>query len=336
MKRAKVTVIYKSGDKNAFSNYRPISVLPVLSKPLEKLVLLRLDSFCNKHSLISPFQFGFRKGMSTELALLTQKEIILKSFLDKKLIMGIFIDFTKAFDSLNHQTLIAKLEFYGFRGIALEFLKSYLSNRKQCVAINNNFSSLMNLNAGVPQGSILGPQLFNLYINDIGNIAEKSQLIVYADDTSIFVQSDNPSDLCNNVNSTLQNLYEWSNRNSLQINSAKTKAVLFTPYQKPIIYNFNIHIGNNPIEVASEAKTLGVTFHQHLSWNSHVQHILTHLAKISGVLWRLRYILPLKFKLLIYNALFYAQLNYCGLVWGTTSKENINKIFLCRRKPFVT
>lgn len=332
MKRAKVVVIYKSGDKNNFSNYRPISILPIFSKALEKIISVRINSFCDKHSILSTQQFGFRKGRSTELALLAQKEIILQSFEDNKLTMGIFIDFSKAFDSLNHRSLLLKLEYYGFRGVVLELFRSYLENREQCVLINEYMSKFMTLTAGVPQGSTLGPLLFNLYVNDIVNITTQATFIIYADDTSIFVQSNSPDELCQMANATLHKINLWSTANSLKINSTKTKAVVFTPFQKRLNYQFCVRIGSNNIEVVSEVKTLGVIFNQHLSWNSHVRRVLGSLAKITGALYRVRHVIPEKFKLLVFQALFSAQVNYCILVWGTTSMENINRIYSAQRK----
>lgn len=150
--------------------------------------------------------------------------------------------------------------------------------------------------------------------------------------TSLFVQSDNPEELCFSANTTLEKLNHWSTVNSLQINSAKTKAVVFTPHQKLVDYNFILHIGNNPIEVVSEVKTLGVIFNQHLLWNTQVKRVLSSLAKVSGVLCKFRHILPVKIKLLVFNALFSAKISYCGLVWGTTSKNNIDKIFSIQKK----
>lgn len=144
MQTSVVTVLYKKGDRNDLTNYRPISILPIFSKGFEKIIFKRVINFCTKFHIITKSQYGFMKGRSTETALLAQKEIILKSFEDKKLCIGIFVDFSKAFDRLCHYTLIEKLEMYGIRGIPLSLLKSYLKCRSQCVKINNYFSSADN------------------------------------------------------------------------------------------------------------------------------------------------------------------------------------------------
>lgn len=332
MQCAKVSVIFKSGDRNVFSNYRPVSVLPVISKGLEKIICKRITAFCDKHSIITAQQYGFREGMSTELALLTQKELILNSFENKQFMLGIFVDYSKAFDRLNHRTLFTKLEHYGFRGTPLELIISYLKHRRQCVAIMSEQSTLQKITQGVPQGSILGPILFNIYINDITNISNDADFIVYADDTSIFLRSSDISTLSVISNSALKCLAEWSFVNSLKLNTAKTKAVLFTPPQRHDLKDFRLELGSARIELASNVKTLGVVFNNHLIWNDHVDHIATRLAKACGVLCRLRYTLPRSVKRMIYNALFSPHLTYCQLVWGDTTKVNLHRLSVLQKR----
>lgn len=166
MQLAKVSIIHKKGDKNNMTNYRPVSILPVFSKGLEK-ICARLTPFCDKHNVLTDAQFGFRKHRSTELALLEEKEFILRNFEQTRMVLGVFIDFTKAFDYLDHSLLIKKLDFYGIRGKALALMQSYLSHRRQYVNINSFFSTIQPISTGVPQGSILGPLLFDLYVKDI-------------------------------------------------------------------------------------------------------------------------------------------------------------------------
>lgn len=336
MQTAKVIVLYKGGNKNEFSNYRPISILPVFSKCLEKIIHNRVTSFCTKFSLISDSQYGFRRGRSTEFALLEQKELILKSFEEKKLIMGVFIDFSKAFDRIDHITLIKKLECYGIRGIPLVLLQSYLTFRQQYVVINGHSSSVQPIRAGVPQGSILGPLLFNLYINDIVNISKVPSFIIYADDTSLFFSGIEIEDLGNETNTSLEKLYNWSEVNSLVINTSKSKAVLFKPKNRRISSSFNIILGPSVIEIVPNVKTLGVYFNEQMSWDTHVNNIVKKLSRVLGKLCQFRNLLPRHIKMLIYKALFMPHLNYCNLVWCTTSLSNINKLHLLEKKAVRT
>lgn len=332
MKLAKVSVIYKGGDKNVLSNYRPISVLPVFSKGLEKIIFCRLNSFLCKHSVITESQFGFRKGRSTESALLLQKEIILQNIESKLLTLGIFIDFSKAFDCLNHGILIDKLSRYGIRGPSLSLLYSYLYERRQSVIIDGHFSSLLQIKYGVPQGSILGPLLFNIYINDLVNISENVKFVLYADDTSLFLSDADADNLITKGNLILSRFFLWSRINGLYINDTKTKAILFKPSNKQVNINETLHFQSTPIELVKEHKTLGIIFSDNLQWDKHINQVVSKLCKIVGVLARCRAILPEKIKLQIYHALFKSQISYCHLVWGTTTRTNLNRILLLQKK----
>ena len=187
MNVAKVVPLFKAGDRSLFSNYRPISLLSQFSKILEKLFNETLDKFIDKFQLLNNCQYGFRSQMSTSHALLDLVEEITSSTDAKKISIDVFIDLKKAFDTVNHDLLIDKLEYYGIRGIAQEWLKSYLKDRKQFVQIDECASTLLSVTCGVPQGSILGPKLFILYINDICNASSILKFILFADDQMYFI-----------------------------------------------------------------------------------------------------------------------------------------------------
>lgn len=235
MQIARVAVVYKKGDKNDFANYRPLSILPVFSKGLEKVILTRMNNFCSKHNILTPSQFGFRKHRSTELALLEQKEYILKSLDDRNLALGVYVDFSKAFDHLNHKLLLKKLQVYGFRGTSLMLLSSYLGSRQQYVEINGHRSNVKALSSGVPQGSIMGPFLFNIYVNDITQIDREIKMVIYADDTSLFFSASSASNVVMKANTALRQLEKWTKYNALKINTSKTKAIIYRPKTRMFI-----------------------------------------------------------------------------------------------------
>ena len=184
-------------------NYRPISLLSIINKLLEKLMYARLISFINKHKVLYKYQFGFRKNHSTTLALIEITDNILKDLEEGKHTAGIFIDFKKAFDTVDHSILFSKLEHYGIRGSVLEWLKSYLKNRQQYSYVNGKNSTQQLITYGVPQGSVLGPLLFLIFTNDIGNCTE-SKIRLFADDTNAFVNSDSYTGLKSKISSTLK------------------------------------------------------------------------------------------------------------------------------------
>lgn len=334
MQISKVITIFKGGDRNNLSNYRPISLLPIFSKGLEKVIHIRIINFFEKHNLLTPTQFGFRKGKSTELALLTQKEIILKAFEEKEAVIGIYIDFSKAFDRLNHITLLKKLEIYGVRGTPLALITSYLQHRRQSVSIDNNMSSYRPVTTGIPQGSILGPLLFNIYVNDITSVSPVPHYISYADDTTLLFHERNFQSLEAGINAILQNLYQWSKANSLDINTKKTKAVMFTPRQSKAPHFLNITLGSEPIEFVDSVKTLGVYLHKNMLWDTHVNYAITKISKSVGILARFHSFLPQAIKLHIYNALILSHISYCFLVWGRTTVTNLNRLHVLQKKIY--
>ena len=211
-----------------FSNYRPVSLLCSLSKVLEKIMYNRVISFLNENDVLFKYQFGFRKSHSTYLALTVLMDKLIKSLENGNYVVGVFLDFSKAFDTVDHKILLAKLCHYGIRGSALDWFSSYLTNRKQFVTYNNERSELMNINCGVPQGSILGPLLFLIYVNDLANVCKFTMPIFFADDSNLFQDGESLNEIENILNEELNEIVKWLKVNKLTLNVDKTQCMLFT------------------------------------------------------------------------------------------------------------
>uniref|UniRef100_A0A3P9L4Z8 Reverse transcriptase domain-containing protein n=1 Tax=Oryzias latipes TaxID=8090 RepID=A0A3P9L4Z8_ORYLA len=298
MKIAKVIPIYKSGDKHQFTNYRPVSLLPQFSKILEKIFNDKLALFIEKHNIINENQYGFRENRSTSLAIIDAVEEITNALDKKKYAAGIFIDLKKAFDTLNHDILLDKLEVYGIRGLALTWVKSYLTGRKQFVKIDEYTSETKEISCGVPQGSILGPLLFNIYINDIFNVSKLMKLILFADDTNIFYSTDNQRELIKVVNTELNKIKLWMDYNKLSLNLNKTKVMFFGNYNAN--KELSIEINNVFIERVTEIKFLGVFIDDKLSWKPHIRHIQTKVSKSISIVNKSKHILGYNSRYLLY------------------------------------
>ena len=208
LKIAKVVPIYKKSNYSLFSNYRPISILPAFSKIIEKLADTRMLNFLSKHNILNDHQFGFRQHISTDMAIHTLMNKFYESIEKDQFMLSICIDFSRAFDTISHNILMKKLYFYGFRGKVHAWIQNYLTNGRQFVDYNKSHSQLGNLTAGVPQGSILGPLLFIRYVNDIHNISKQISCIQYADDTTIYANGTNVSEVAYMVNTELECINE--------------------------------------------------------------------------------------------------------------------------------
>ena len=334
LKLAKVCPIFKSGEISKYSNYRPISLLPSFSKIYEKVVYSRLSSYIEKKHIITPHQYGFRSGHSTYMALLDMYNRISKATDDGEISIGIFLDLKKAFDCLSHTILLDKLYHYGIRGIAHKWMTNYLTNRSQFVSYNGLSSSSLPITCGVPQGSILGPLLFLLYINDIVNASSLLHLIIFADDTNIFYSHKNIVTLMNDVNAGLKLINNWLLSNRLSLNISKTHFILFGSSRKlsAIKHLCRIVIDNTELVKVTETKFLGVMIDENVSWKAHSEYISSKLAKNVGILFKLRRFLNSNTLLMLYHALIHPLLSYCNIVWGNAAKSHLHKLEVLQKR----
>lgn len=333
LKISKVIPIFKKGDRNEMTNYRPIAVIPIFAKLLEKLIHKRLYSFLQLHNILIKDQFGFRKQHSTELAVLNLFQHILENIERGKYCVGIFMDLSKAFDTIDHHILLQKLHYYGVRGNAFNWFNNYLTNRTQYVVINGVKSSIQSNNCGVPQGSVLGPLLFLIYINDIVNSSNLVRFSLFADDTCVTMANKSIAHLIKSINAELKKINCWFQCNKLSLNVSKTNYIIFKTRNRRVPENLDdIHIDDITINRLSDVKFLGIIFNENLNWNTHIYHLCNTISKNVGILSKLKYILPKNILLILYNTLILSYLNYGSYVWGNTYNTHLSKIELLQKK----
>jgi hypothetical protein len=320
LKIAKVFPLYKKEDPLLVDNYRPISLLPSISKVFEKAVYNQLYKYFTDNGLFYKKQFGFRLNHSTELAAVTLADKLLTDLDNGKYPISIFMDLSKAFDTLDHDILLHKLSYYGIRGTELKWFQSYLCNRNQFVEIDDVKSDLKSLHTGVPQGSILGPLLFLIYMNDIPESSLIFDFILYADDTTLSSAAHIklPSDVKNTetkINKELSNVYNWLAANKLSLNVKKTKFICFHT-TKRTAPNLTLNINGSQIEQVQNFNFLGLTIDDTLSWKSHIDRISLKLARYSGIFNNLEHHLPPYIMRTLYCSMVNSTLNYGLLAWG--------------------
>ena len=283
LKVAKVKPLFKKGDNCCLNNYRPISLLPTISKIFERVMYTQLYYYFNVNNLLSEQQYGFRSQHSTELASVKLVDFILKemdNIRDIKIPASIFLDLSKTFDTLNFDILLRKLQHYGIDGNSLNLIKSYLTNRFQYVQFENSDSSLLEVKTGIPQGSILGSLFFSILINDLVNCSTKFQFLMYADDTTIYFNL-NDFPLINReieINSELEKVNTWLKLNKLAINVDKSKCMFFQ--KRRSITPLKFLMNNRAIDVVHSFNYLGIMLDANMSWKSHIAMVSNKLPEL--------------------------------------------------------
>ena len=318
LKLAKVTPVFKKGSTQDKDNYRPISVLSVFSKIFEKVMYKRLYAYLECHNILYSLQFGFRQKCSTNHAVISIAESIRSSVDNKEFGCGIFIDLKNAFDTVNHSILLLKLHHYGIIGKAYEWFQSYLSNRKQFVCVNGHDSDSLPLTCSVPQGSVLGPLLFLLYVNDLPNTSSLLTFHLFADDTNIYYSCKNLDDLESKLNHELKIVAEWMKSNRLALSILKTNFILFHSKKLKPSKLINLKIDGVNIVQVFTVKYLGVTFDSNLTWKNHINELCSKLSKTVGIFSKLRYNVNIDILTMLYYSLIYPFLIYGVQVWGLT------------------
>ena len=313
MKTAKIIPVHKGESVLHVANYRPISLLPIFSKIFERLVFKRLTEFTDKHKILTPNQFGFQKNKSTELAVASITSQIIKSFECKESAYCIFLDFAKAFDTVNHEILLTKLKYYGVNDKALLWFESYLSNRTQYTEIGDTLSEVGYIKCGVPQGNVLGPLLFLLYINDITLSSSILNFFLFADDTTVFYTDKTNPETENILNTELNKISDWLASNKLSLNVTKSNFMHFSPGKNKNKHPIDILINSVPVSEKTVTKYLGTLIDNKLSWTNHIQYIKSKISKAIGILSKIRYYVHKNVLLSLYYSLLQSYTNYSML-----------------------
>ena len=343
LKKGMITPIFKKGDSRYLDNYRPVSTLPIFGKIFEKLIHNRLYSFFMSMNTIFNNQFGFRKKHSTSHAVNYSVNKILSEIEKKNHVIGIFIDLSKAFDTLPHGQLLAKLYHYGIRGKSYSILENYLTGRTQQTKFQGTNSDVAHIEYGVPQGSVLGPLLFLIYINDIVNSTNLGSFVLFADDTNIFVVGRTAEEAYKQANIVLEKVYRFMLSNKLHINSSKSCYMYFRPRHdnaerqtcaraRPFGSELILKLCGKKLKKVDKVKFLGVIIDDKLNWEDQIDHIEVKLNCSIVMIKRIKRFIPKSEYMKIYNALFMSHLTYCISCWGGIPVSKLQKIFAIQKR----
>ena len=338
LKQAQVIPLYKKGARSDINNYRPISLLNVFSKVFEKAMKLKMVAFIDSHKILCSSQYGFQKKISTEDALIHFSKNIYQQLDQSNSVLSIFIDFSKAFDTVPHNILLDKLDHYGIRGPVKAWFADYLSDRSQTTVFENFESSALNCSLGVPQGSVLGPLLFLLFINDLPNVSRLLYTLLFADDATMSVCGKDPKQLIQIANNELHRFYLWCNSNKLTVNTLKTFFILFSNKRisnlPPLVIKSNLTY--ELIKQVDSTKFLGVYYDYDMTFKSHIRHLSQKLARTAALLYKVKSIMPEFVLKNMYHAHILSLLNYCNVIWSNTFPSHLDTLVKLQKRVIRT
>lgn len=328
LKLACVVPIFKSGSTEKCENYRPISILTGINRVLETAINDRLISFMDRTGFLARTQYGFRKKSNTSIAAYEALNFVFKS-LDQpavKVVTGLFLDLSKAFDLVDHKILLQKLYNCGFRGRIHEVLESYLTNRAQKVRIGDVLSDSKDVKVGVPQGSVLGPTLFLIYVNDISSLRLNGRIYLYADDATLFYPAASRTITCALVQQDLETLRDFFSRNLLLLNKSKTKIIHFFSRQQTLDAAIPVVLDGEEIETVTEIRHLGLILNSTLDWSSQCKAVAKKVSSGVGALFQCRSFLPQDVLMTMYHSFVHVHLCYIVGLWGDAAATFLDKI----------
>ena len=326
-KITKVRPLYKGGNAADCNNYRPISIIPTLGKILERIIHKQCSNYLEMNNVLSAAQSGFRKGRSTGTCLVEFLDNIYRE-IDRGRACGVlFLDLAKAFDTVSHEILLLKLKNVGFKENCCSWFRSYLRERSQVTMVDDVLSSELYIECGVPQGSILGPLLFIVYINDIARNCIDTVPFIYADDTALVTFGSTKEELESKLQQDLVHIGRWFSKNKLSLNISKTKAMLLCGNGSKLKHeSLELKLNDVEIECVHDMKYLGVIIDRHLTFTSHINKLCGKISAKTGLLWRVRSFIDNNLAMKLYNSLIYPHFLYCNFILDGCSKTNRNKL----------